>query len=157
LWGRRAKGWLGLRVKSGRIEARLWRRIKPWLRGWRLHHAWHWQVIGWPRCLGGHLRWWCPCRAGRRRRAQRRADNFKREFVVPYFDGLAVVQHKRVLDALAIHIRAIVALKVFDHIPGVAASDYRVAARDAAVILKHNIASAEPSNRKFILVQPKFL
>jgi hypothetical protein len=70
---------------------------------------------------------------------------------------MPVAQHKGILDTLPIHIGAIVALQVFNHVASVAAPDDGMAARDAAIILKHHIAAAEPPNCKFFFVQPKLL
>jgi hypothetical protein len=66
------------------------------------------------------------------------------------------MQDKRIENLFSIHIGAIIALLVFNHIANVAAADDGVAARNAAIIGQGNIIRRQATNGHFIFVQPIF-
>lgn len=63
------------------------------------------------------------------------------------------MQHKGIENLFPIHIGAVIALLVFNHIANVAAANDGVAARDAAIIRQGDIIGCQASNRHLIFVQ----
>jgi hypothetical protein len=66
------------------------------------------------------------------------------------------MQDKRIENLFAIHIRAVVALLVFNDVADVAAPDDGMTARDAAVIGQGHIVGCEAANGDLVFVQAIF-
>jgi hypothetical protein len=83
-----------------------------------------------------------------------RTRHHKGQFIRSDLNRLTVVQHKGIEDFFAIHIRAVIALLVLNHIANIAAPNNCVAARDAAIIRQSDIIRCKPTYGDFIFVQP---